>query len=135
MGFWADYQEKLASGAIKPDEAQAAVARKLDALALALNSYDPRPAGLLARMVGRKNGAAPKGLYIQGDVGRGKTMLMDMFCATAPVESRRRVHFHPFMQDVHARLPHWRGYSRDCGSQPHVSRARCMPPCARATIR
>ena len=113
MGFWADYQEKLGSGAIKPDDAQAFVARKLDALAFSLADYDPRPSRLLARVIGRKNGSAPKGLYIQGDVGRGKTMLMDMFCATAPVEPKRRVHFHPFMQDIHARLHRARRHSKD----------------------
>jgi cell division protein ZapE len=113
MGFWADYHEKIGSGAIKPDEAQALVARKLDALAVALANYDPRPPGLLARMIGRRNGSAPKGLYIQGDVGRGKTMLMDMFCATAGVAPKRRVHFHSFMQDVHARLHQARRHSRD----------------------
>ncbi|MGE3873901.1 MAG: cell division protein ZapE [Parvibaculaceae bacterium] len=113
MGFWADYQEKIGSGAVKPDEAQAEVARKLDALASALADYDPRPHGFLARMIGRKNGSAPKGLYIQGEVGRGKTMLMDMFCAEAAIAPKRRVHFHPFMQDIHRRLHEARRHSKD----------------------
>ena len=113
MGFWADYQDRIESGTIKPDEAQAFVARKLDALAAALESYDPHPAGLLARLIGRKNGAAPKGLYIQGDVGRGKTMLMDIFYAAATAASKRRVHFHAFMQDIHARLHRARRHSKD----------------------
>ncbi|MGE4249249.1 MAG: cell division protein ZapE [Parvibaculaceae bacterium] len=113
MGFWADYQEKIRSGAIKPDEAQAAVARKLDALTSALADYDPRPQGFLGRLIGRKNGPAPKGLYIQGDVGRGKTMLMDMFCAEVQVAAKRRVHFHAFMQDIHARLHQARRHSKD----------------------
>jgi cell division protein ZapE len=112
MGFWADYQEKIGSGALKPDEAQAVVARRLGALAVALAGYDPHP-GVLARMIGRKNGAAPKGVYIQGDVGRGKTMLMDMFCATTAVAPKRRVHFHAFMQDIHARLHRARRHSKD----------------------
>ncbi len=113
MGLWADYQEKIGSGAVKADEAQASVARKLDALAVALGNYNSRPAGPLARVIGRKNGLAPKGLYIQGDVGRGKTMLMDMFFATASVASKRRVHFHAFMQDIHARLHRARRHSKD----------------------
>jgi cell division protein ZapE len=113
MGLWADYQEKIGIGAIKRDEAQAFIARKLDTLALALADYDRSPAGLFARVIGRKNGSAPKGLYIQGDVGRGKTMLMDMFCATAPIEPKRRVHFHPFMQDIHERLHQARRRSKD----------------------
>src|SRR4029079_1287710 len=103
MGFLADYQEKIGSGALKSDEAQARVARRFAALAVALAGYDPHP-GLVARMIGRKNGLAPKGRYIQGDVGRGKTMLMDMFYATTAVAPKWRVHFPSFMQDIHARL-------------------------------
>ena len=104
MGFWADYQEKIVAGTIKPDEAQADVARKLDALATALEDYDPQSSGLFARLIKPRNGAAPKGLYIQGEVGRGKTMLMDLFCAAAEIAPKRRAHFHEFMQDIHARL-------------------------------
>jgi cell division protein ZapE len=113
MGFWADYQEKIAIGAIKPDEAQAVVARKLDALAIVLENYAPRGNGILARWIKPKNGAVPQGLYIQGDVGRGKTMLMDMFCAKAEIQPKRRVHFHAFMQDIHARLHAARRHSKD----------------------
>jgi cell division protein ZapE len=113
MGFWADYQHKIENGAIKPDEAQAFVARKLDTLAVALADYDPHPAGFLARLIGRENGPAPRGLYLQGDVGRGKTMLMDMFYAAATVAPKRRVHFHAFMQDIHARLHQARRHSKD----------------------
>jgi cell division protein ZapE len=113
MGFWADYRESIASGAIKADEAQAAVARKLDALATALDGYDPHPSGFFARLIKPKNGAEPRGLYIQGGVGRGKTMLMDMFFAAAEAAPKRRVHFHAFMQDVHARLHQARRTSKD----------------------
>src|SRR4029078_3703614 len=113
MGFWADYQEKIGSGAIKPDEGQAFVARKLDALSLALDDYDPRPNGFLSRLIKPKNGSAPHGLYIQGAVGRGKTMLMDMFCADVAVTPKRRVHFHAFMQDIHRSLHQARRHSKD----------------------
>lgn len=44
---------------------------------------------------------APKGLYLYGNVGSGKTMLMDLFFDTCPVERKHRVHFHEFMLDVH----------------------------------
>lgn len=104
MGFWADYLEKIESGALKPDEAQAVVARRLDRLADELKDYSPKSAGFFSRLVKPKNGPPPKGLYIQGDVGRGKTMLMDLFVAEAEVAPKRRVHFHAFMQDIHARL-------------------------------
>jgi len=57
--------------------------------------------------------AAPQGIYIHGGVGRGKTMLMDMFFAAVSVEPKRRLHFHAFMQDVHARLHGARRKARD----------------------
>ena len=72
---------------------------------------------LSARLVDWKPGAkslfgkakpAPKGLYLWGGVGRGKSMLMDLFIETAPVRDRRRAHFHEFMQDAHARINRWR---------------------------
>lgn len=113
MGLWADYQRKIAAGELRPDDAQAQVARRLDALAEALQDYDPHPAGLLGRLIGGKNGKAPKGVYIQGEVGRGKTMLMDLFYAAAEIEPKRRVHFHGFMQDIHARLHDARRSAKD----------------------
>ena len=60
------------------------------------------PTGLLSRF--KKLPPPPKGLYIHGEVGRGKTMLMDLFSRQADVAPKRRVHFHAFMQDVHERV-------------------------------
>jgi len=113
MGFWADYLEKIESGALKPDEAQADVARRLGRLADELKDYSPRPAGFFSRLIKPRNGPPPQGLYIQGDVGRGKTMLMDLFVADAEIAPKRRVHFHAFMQDIHARLHEARRGAKD----------------------
>ncbi|MBV9992851.1 MAG: AFG1 family ATPase [Alphaproteobacteria bacterium] len=81
---------------LKPDPAQERVAAKLQALITALKSYRP------GRWFGA--GTPPRGLYIFGDVGRGKTMLMDMFFEAAPATPKRRIHFNPFMLETHARL-------------------------------
>lgn len=56
----------------------------------------------------RHKSKAPKGLYLWGGVGRGKSMLMDLFFAGVPVRAKRRVHFHEFMQETHARIGEWR---------------------------
>ncbi|HEY2008246.1 MAG TPA: cell division protein ZapE [Rhizomicrobium sp.] len=91
------YDDALAKGELKPDAAQANAAQRLHELAAVLGQK--RGFSFF-----RKPAAAPKGLYIWGDVGRGKTLLMDFFFAAAPVENKRRAHFNRFMVDVHARI-------------------------------
>ncbi len=109
-GPLAAYHALREAGELKPDIGQARAAEKLDALAKALAGYHrPGPGnGLMAAIKGLAGGgkaaSAPKGLYLFGDVGRGKSMLMDLFFAHAPVASKRRVHFHEFMLEVHALL-------------------------------
>ena len=99
----------VAKGALEPDAAQALLVTELDRLAGELKGYRLATApGVLGRLFGAKPHMAPRGLYIYGDVGRGKTMLMDMFFAAAEVAPKRRVHFHAFMADVHARVHAWR---------------------------
>jgi cell division protein ZapE len=102
-GVRAAYQALAAAGELRPDAAQVAVVERLDALALALVAPVAKP-GLLARWRGGKPVAAPKGLYIWGGVGRGKSMLMDLFYSHAEVAPKRRVHFHEFMLEVHGLL-------------------------------
>jgi cell division protein ZapE len=96
------YRERLTEQEIEPDAAQAALAAQLDALQSDLTASH-RNRGLLARLLG-KPAAAPKGLYVWGAVGRGKTMLMDLFFERTPFEPKRRAHFHEFMADVHERI-------------------------------
>ncbi len=102
-GVRAAYDALVAGGELRPDTAQAAVADRLEALAKTLEAPVEKP-GLLARF--RKVDPAPaqRGLYIWGGVGRGKSMLMDLFFAHADVSPKRRVHFHEFMLEIHAAL-------------------------------
>ncbi|MCA0432133.1 MAG: cell division protein ZapE [Proteobacteria bacterium] len=96
------YRERVRDGALKPDPAQEAVAAVLSRLADDLNAAPPGRDGFVRRLLGRRN-ELPKGLYIHGEVGRGKTMLMDLFVSQVTAWPKQRIHFHAFMQDVHAR--------------------------------
>jgi cell division protein ZapE len=103
--FRSQYQDLISSGAIEPDPAQAEVADAFAGLEQRLAGYKPlRKHGLLGRLFADKNGGPPRGLYIHGEVGRGKTMLMDLFFQASPVEHKRRAHFHEFMAEVHERI-------------------------------
>jgi cell division protein ZapE len=103
--FRNQYQVLIASGAIEPDAAQAEVAEAFAALEQRLATYKPvRKQGLLGRLFSDKDDLPPRGLYIHGEVGRGKTMLMDLFFQASQVAHKRRAHFHEFMADVHERI-------------------------------
>jgi cell division protein ZapE len=110
VGVAEAYAAGLAARRFMPDDAQAAVVARLDGLARTLAAL--KPAGLLGRMFGAKT-APPRGLYLYGEVGRGKTAMMDLFFAEAAVTPKLRVHFHAFMQDVHRRLHAARQSSAD----------------------
>jgi cell division protein ZapE len=103
------YRALVSERAFESDPAQATLIGKLDALASKLKGYkaEGKPNGLL-RLFGAKPAEPPRGLYIHGQVGRGKTMLMDMFFDAIEGPRKRRAHFHAFMADVHARLNQWR---------------------------
>ncbi|HWE71914.1 MAG TPA: cell division protein ZapE [Stellaceae bacterium] len=101
------FHARLSAGELAPDTLQARAAQRLQQLWDELQTYQPQiGSGFLARLGFGKPAAqhAPKGLYIYGRVGRGKSMLMDAFYATVPGEKKRRVHFFAFMADVHARI-------------------------------
>jgi cell division protein ZapE len=95
------YRALIAAGELKADADQARAAARLDALAIELTK--PDETGLFGRLLGRK-AKPPRGLYMWGGVGRGKSMLMDLFYDCADVTPKRRVHFHEFMLEVHDRL-------------------------------
>ncbi|NBO19926.1 MAG: cell division protein ZapE, partial [Proteobacteria bacterium] len=86
------YQQRVHNGEIQDDAAQREVLAVLQQLCDALHPGAAQ-GGLLARLLG-KAPPAPRGCYIWGNVGRGKSMLMDLFFAHAPVEKKRRIHFH-----------------------------------------
>ena len=112
-GVLAPYREMVESGRIEPDAAQAELAEKLDALAQTLQGYrPPRKVSTFGRLIGAKPAEPPHGLYVHGEVGRGKTFLMDLFFGAAEVAPKRRAHFHAFMADVHARVHAWRQQRR-----------------------
>lgn len=100
----ARYDERVASGALTGDPAQAAAASRLDDLARTLANPPKKP------LFG-KAPDAPKGVYLWGGVGRGKSMLMDLFFAETKLSPKRRVHFHEFMAEVQERLDIWRKMS------------------------
>ena len=105
--FRARYAALIASGEIEADPAQATLVERLAQLEAKLALYRERrkssPLGWL--MAGRPQSSEPRrGLYIYGDVGRGKTMIMDLFFETSAVVRKRRAHFHEFMADVHDRI-------------------------------
>ena len=97
------YAQLVAAGELRPDPEQAAAAARLDRLQQELEH--PVPAmSLVGRLFSRKAAPPPRGVYLWGSVGRGKSMLMDLFHDNLAITAKRRVHFHEFMLDVHARL-------------------------------
>jgi cell division protein ZapE len=105
------YRALVASKAIEADAAQLAIIDRLEILSETLRTHAPPSKGsALGWLFARKAQSMPplKGLYVWGEVGRGKTMIMDLFYAALPVAAKRRVHFHAFMQDVHERVHEYR---------------------------
>lgn len=129
MSVSALYQAAVAQGRFEADSAQNQVIARLDALAAQMDGYGlPGEAGLLGRLFSRKT-VPPRGFYLWGQVGRGKTTLMDLFYHAVNVPRKRRVHFHAFMADVHARVHEWRRLHRDGkvkGDDPVVPVAKAL---------
>ncbi len=126
------YRAKLEAGELAPDNAQALAAERLQNLWIKLRGYDPPPLradrGLISRLWRRRPVDEVEertgGLYLVGEVGRGKSMLMDLFFAQADVARRRRIHFHAFMQETHRRIHAWK-QANPAGEDP-------IPPLADA---
>src|SRR6478735_12492604 len=95
----ARYDALIAAGELRPDREQQQAAARLDTLQRELEAEPPR--GLLKLF---RKAEPVRGAYLWGGVGRGKSMLMDLFHATLAIPEKRRVHFHAFMLEVHQRL-------------------------------
>src|SRR5581483_9892576 len=100
------YETLVVARKLERDAAQERLLTRITALEQRIATHRSarrvRPVGWL--FGGNTNGGVVKGLYVYGDVGRGKTMLMDMFFEASPVVRKRRAHFHEFMADVHERV-------------------------------
>ena len=108
-GIGARYQALVESGTIEADPGQLQLVDRLAALEESLADFHrAAKSSALGWLMARRPAAPPRGLYIWGEVGRGKTMLMDAFFEGATVVRKRRVHFHAFMAEVHDRVRRFR---------------------------
>jgi cell division protein ZapE len=106
------YRALAETGELKPDDAQWRAAAALDALYRKLKNYRPHRRRLFG-FLGPDRNDEIKGVYLYGDVGRGKSFLMDLFFAGVAVAKKRRVHFNAFMAETHQRIHEWRSLSDD----------------------
>ncbi|MCW1428158.1 cell division protein ZapE [Novosphingobium sp. JCM 18896] len=101
-GLLARYEALIASGELRPDPEQEAAAERLEKLQRELERAPT--GGLIGKLFGKKRESRHRGVYMWGGVGRGKSMLMDLFHDSLKIDEKRRVHFHAFMLEVHERL-------------------------------
>ncbi|XP_031549994.1 AFG1-like ATPase [Actinia tenebrosa] len=99
------YDDMVANGNLNKNDNQRKIVENLQELFVKVQTYQPNPGGTLSKIFGfGKSKKAPKGIYLHGSVGCGKTMLMDLFYESVPVDKKVRVHFNSFMLDVHSRI-------------------------------
>jgi len=102
------YRTLVEDGHLQTDPAQRDAAQRLQDLAERLRDYSPPAGSDFFSFFSRRKPNAPKGLYLHGGVGRGKTMLMDLFFEAVAFEPKRRIHFHEFMGEVHDLIARFR---------------------------
>ncbi len=129
-----DYLHRVETGAVRRDETQLVIADRLDRLIADIaDKRLSRKSSALGWLFGRKREkrSEVRGLYLYGGVGRGKTMLMDMFFEHVPARAKRRAHFNDFMADVHDRIQAQRQARKDGRTKEDDP----IPPVARALAR
>jgi cell division protein ZapE len=115
--FRANYLALVAAGEIEADPAQQELVVRFERLERELSEYRlARKSSALGWLFGKRERPQIKGLYVYGEVGRGKTMMMDLFYESSAIKRKRRAHFHEFMADVHERI---HAYRQDTDSQEH----------------
>lgn len=125
------YGARLVDGTLDYDPAQERAMECFQALYGALATYEPTTAAPARGLFGffssgnRVSADAPRGLYLCGGVGRGKSMLMDLFYDSVVLEAKRRVHFHAFMLEIHGKIRVWRDL--DSGEKRRQLRALGLP--------
>ena len=97
------YNKRILSGELAPDANQMRTLQALQDLTAQLEMLKPRSSWAVVNLF-KKEHQKPRGIYIYGGVGRGKSMLMDLFFEASTIEKKRRVHFHEFMQKIHEDL-------------------------------
>ncbi len=114
------YEALVAEGELERDTSQRAAIEKLQALADALDGRRATRVGFMRALSApfRKQERPTRGLYLWGPVGRGKTLLMNLFFGALAVKKKRRAHFHTFMADVHERLHRLRQNAGVCDTDP-----------------
>lgn len=129
-GVLAQYEALIAGGQLQPDAAQRAAAERLQRLQEELETPASKP-GFFARLTRSAEATPdPRGVYMWGGVGRGKSMLMDLFVETLAIVRKRRVHFHAFMLEVDALVAEARKAQREdpltAVARTMASQARCL---------
>ncbi len=112
------YQTLVRDGDLRADPRQLEAVNHLQQVYLAVRNYQPDQKSFFG-----KRPARPKGLYLWGGVGRGKSLLMDVFFNNVPMKKKRRVHFHQFMIETHQRIADWRNMDEQSRkAHPHFQR-------------